>query len=182
MLFIPEGDPMPMKIENPVKSQGETETAILASGCFWGTEYHLQRMPGVISTTVGYTGGTVKNPSYKEVCTGRTGHAEAVKVVFDPSKVSFREIAKMYFETHDPTQVNRQGPDVGTQYRSEIFYLNQDQRNVAEELIGVLESKGLDVATGITPASKFYKAENYHQDYYKNNGKSPYCHIYTRRF
>lgn len=182
MLFIPEGDPIPMKIENPVKSQGETETAILASGCFWGTEYHLQRMPGVISTTVGYTGGTVKNPSYKEVCTGRTGHAEAVKVVFDPSKVSYREIAKMYFETHDPTQVNRQGPDVGTQYRSEIFYLNQDQRKIAEELIEVLESKGLDVATGITPASKFYKAENYHQDYYKNNGKSPYCHIYTRRF
>jgi peptide methionine sulfoxide reductase msrA/msrB len=184
MKFIPEGDPLPMKIANPVKSQSqsETETAILASGCFWGTEYHLQQMPGVISTTVGYTGGTVKNPSYKEVCTGRTGHAEAVKVVFDPSKVSYREIAKMYFETHDPTQENRQGPDVGTQYRSEIFYLNSNQRKVAEELIGVLESKGLDVATGISPASEFYEAENYHQDYYKHNGETPYCHIYTRRF
>ena len=178
MVFIPEGDPLPMKIE----SSGGTETAYLASGCFWGTEYHLQKMPGVLSTTVGYTGGTVKNPSYKEVCTGRTGHAEAAKVVFDPSKVSYREIVKMYFETHDPTQVDRQGPDIGTQYRSEIFYLNENQRKVAEELIGVLESKGLDVATGITPASEFYEAENYHQDYYKHNGKTPYCHIYTRRF
>ena len=178
MVFIPEGDPLPMKVE----SYNRTETAYLATGCFWGTEYHLQKMPGVISTTVGYTGGTVKNPSYKEVCTGRTGHAEAVKVVFDPSKVSYREIAKMYFETHDPTQVDRQGPDVGTQYRSEIFYLNKNQRKVAKELVGILEGKGLDVATGITPASEFYEAENYHQDYYKNNGHTPYCHIYTRRF
>ena len=184
MVFMPEGDPLPMKIESYKKaeSQSGTETAYLASGCFWGTEYHLQKMPGVISTTVGYTGGTVKNPSYKEVCTGRTGHAEAVKVVFDPSKVSYREIAKMYFETHDPTQVDRQGPDVGTQYRSEIFYVNKNQRKVAKELVGILEGKGLDVATGITPASEFYEAENYHQDYYKNNGHTPYCHIYTRRF
>jgi peptide methionine sulfoxide reductase msrA/msrB len=184
MVFIPEGDPLPMKVESYHKNENQsgTETAYLASGCFWGTEYHLQKMPGVISTTVGYTGGRVKNPSYKEVCTGRTGHAEAVKVVFDPSKVSYREIAEMYFETHDPTQVNRQGPDVGTQYRSEIFYVNNNQRKVAEELVGILKGKGLDVATGITPASEFYEAENYHQDYYKNNGQTPYCHIYTRRF
>lgn len=184
MLFIPEGQPLPMKIVNPLKSQrtGSTETAILASGCFWGTEYHLQKMPGVISTTVGYTGGTVKNPSYKEVCTGRTGHAEAVKVVFNPARITYREIAKMYFETHDPTQVNRQGPDIGTQYRSEIFYLNDNQRHVAEELIGILENKGLDVATRVSPASAFYDAEDYHQDYYKHNGNTPYCHIYTQRF
>jgi peptide methionine sulfoxide reductase msrA/msrB len=184
MVFIPEGDPVPMKIESYDKneSQSGTETAYFASGCFWGTEYHLQKMPGVLSTTVGYTGGTVKNPSYKEVSTGRTGHAETVKVVFDPSKVTYREITKMYFETHDPTQVDRQGPDVGTQYRSEIFYLNKNQRKVAEELVGILESKGLQVATRITPASEFYDAENYHQDYYKHNGKTPYCHIYTRRF
>ena len=176
MLFIPEGKPLPMKIVNPLKSQGPggTETAILASGCFWGTEYHLQMMPGVISTTVGYTGGTVKNPSYREVCTGRTGHAEAVKVVFDPSKVSYRDIAKMYFETHDPTQVNRQGPDIGTQYRSEIFYANENQRLVAEELIGVLENKGLNVATRVSPAEEFYVAEDYHQDYYKHKGSTPF--------
>jgi peptide methionine sulfoxide reductase msrA/msrB len=178
MVFVPKGDPLPMKIE----SYDGTETAYLASGCFWGTEYHLQQIPGVISTSVGYTGGTVKNPSYKEVCTGRTGHAETVKVVFDPSVVTYREIAKMYFETHDPTQVNRQGPDIGKQYRSEIFYTNENQRMVAAELIQMLESKGLDVATAITPASEFYKAENYHQDYYKHKGGTPYCHIYTRRF
>jgi len=178
MVFIPKVDPLPMKIE----TYERTETAYLASGCFWGTEYHLQKMPGVLSTTVGYTGGTAKNPSYKEVCTGRTGHAEAVKVIFDPSKVTYRELAKMFFETHDPTQVDRQGPDVGTQYRSEIFYLNKKQRKVAEELIGILEGKGLNVATGITPASAFFEAENYHQDYYKNNGHTPYCHIYTSRF
>jgi len=184
MVFIPEGDPLPMKIESYDKntSRKGTETAYFASGCFWGTEYYLQQIPGVISTTVGYTGGTVKNPSYKEVCTGRTGHAETVKVVFDPAKVSYRELAKMYFETHDPTQVNRQGPDIGTQYRSEIFYLNENQHKVAEELVGILEGKGLDVATRITPASEFYDAENYHQDYYKHNGRTPYCHIYTRRF
>ena len=178
MLFIPEGDPLPLKIE----SYDRTETAYFASGCFWGTEYHLQQIPGVLLTTVGYTGGTVKNPGYKEVSTGRTGHAETVKVVFDPSKVIYRTIAKMYFETHDPTQVDRQGPDIGTQYRSEIFYMNKNQRRVAEELVGILESKGLDVATGITPASEFYEAENYHQDYYKHKGSTPYCHIYTRRF
>ena len=178
MLFIPEGDPLPLMIE----SYNRTETAYFASGCFWGTEYHLQQIPGVLSTTVGYTGGTVKNPDYKEVSTGRTGHAETVKVVFDPSKVTYRTIAKMYFETHDPTQVDRQGPDIGTQYRSEIFYMNKNQRKVAEELVGILEGKGLDVATGITPASEFYEAENYHQDYYKHNGSTPYCHIYTRRF
>jgi peptide methionine sulfoxide reductase msrA/msrB len=183
MVFIPEGDPLPMKIESYDKNTSRgTETAYFASGCFWGTEYYLQQIPGVLSTTVGFTGGTVKNPSYKEVCTGRTGHAETVKVIFDPAKVSYREIAKMYFETHDPTQVNRQGPDIGTQYRSEIFYLNENQRKVAAELVGILESKGLDVATRITPASEFYEAENYHQDYYKHNGKTPYCHIYTRRF
>jgi peptide methionine sulfoxide reductase msrA/msrB len=184
MVFIPKGDPLPMKIESYDKSTSRsgTETAYFASGCFWGTEYYLQQIPGVLSTTVGFTGGTVKNPSYKEVCTGRTGHAETVKVVFDPAKVSYREIAEMYFETHDPTQVNRQGPDIGTQYRSEIFYLNENQHKVAEELVGILESKGLDVATRITPASEFYEAENYHQDYYKHNGKTPYCHIYTRRF
>jgi peptide methionine sulfoxide reductase msrA/msrB len=184
MLFIPEGDPLPVKIEsyNKIESQGGTETAYFASGCFWGTEYHLQQIPGVLSTTVGYTGGTVKNPGYKEVSAGRTGHAETVKVVFDPSKVTYRTIAKMYFETHDPTQVDRQGPDIGTQYRSEIFYMNKNQRKVAEELVGILESKGLDVATGITPASEFYEAENYHQDYYKHKGSTPYCHIYTRRF
>jgi len=178
MVFIPKEDPLPVKIA----ANSKTETAYLASGCFWGTEYHLQKMQGVISTTVGYTGGTVKNPDYKQVCTGRTGHAEAVKVVFDPSSVSYRTIVKMYFETHDPGQVNRQGPDIGTQYRSEIFYTNESQREVAEELVKILKGKGHEVVTRITPASEFYEAENYHQDYYLHNGSTPYCHIYTQKF
>ncbi len=178
MMFIPAGEPLPPIIVGSDK----TETAYFASGCFWGTEYHLQKIPGVVSTTVGFMGGSVKNPSYEQVCTGTTGHAETVKVVFDPSKVSYRTIAKMYFETHDPTQVNRQGPDIGNQYRSEIFYTNENQRQVANELIQLLENKDFDVATRITPASDFYEAESYHQDYYKHKGSTPYCHIYTPRF
>ena len=158
------------------------ETAIFASGCFWGTEYHFERAKGVISTRVGFTGGTVRNPAYREVCTGRTGHAEAVKVVYDPDKTDFRTLAKLFFETHDPTELDRQGPDVGTQYRSEVFYLNENQKTVTEELIAELRSTGLDVVTRVTPAQEFFDAEDYHQHYYANNGQSPYCHIYTRRF
>lgn len=166
----------------PMINENKTERAIFASGCFWGTEYHLAKVDGVISATVGYTGGTKDDPTYKEVCTGTTGHAEATEVIYDPSKVSYEELAKLFFETHDPSQVNRQGPDIGTQYRSGIFYLNDEQKKVAEKLITTLESKGLDVATELTEASTFWKAEDYHQDYYDNKGSTPYCHIYTKRF
>jgi peptide methionine sulfoxide reductase msrA/msrB len=159
-----------------------TETAIFASGCFWGVQYHFNRADGVISTKVGYIGGQVMNPTYKQVCSGTTGHAEAIEVVFDPSQVSYRELAVLFFETHDPTQVNHQGPDFGTQYRTEIFYLSDEQKAVAEELIGILTGKGLAVATKVTPAETFWSAEDYHQDYYAKTGKSPYCHIYTKRF
>ncbi|MHC4323881.1 MAG: bifunctional methionine sulfoxide reductase B/A protein [Planctomycetota bacterium] len=162
--------------------EAKTERAILASGCFWGTEYHLQKVPGVISTTVGYTGGHVENPTYKQVCTDKTGHAEAVEVVYDPSKTSYEKLARLYFETHDFTQLNRQGPDIGTQYRSEIFYLDEKQRNTAGKLIDTLKKKGFDVKTEVTKADKFWPAENYHQDYYQNNGKTPYCHIYRKIF
>ncbi len=158
------------------------ERAIFASGCFWGTEYHLSKVDGVISTTVGYTGGTKDNPTYKEVCTGNTGHAEATEVIYDPLKVSYEELAKLFFETHDPSQVNRQGPDIGTQYRSGIFYLNDEQKEVAEKLITTLNDKGIDVATEITKASAFWSAEDYHQDYYDIKESTPYCHIYTKRF
>ncbi|HUT57642.1 MAG TPA: bifunctional methionine sulfoxide reductase B/A protein [Phycisphaerae bacterium] len=156
--------------------------AIFASGCFWGTEYFLQRAPGVLETTVGFTGGHTENPSYREVCTGETGHAEAVEVVFDPGKTSYEALARLYFETHDFTQVNRQGPDVGTQYRTEIFYLDDEQKKTAETLIGVLRNKGRKVATKVTPAGKFWPAEDYHQDYYNQNGKKPYCHFYRKAF
>jgi len=163
-------------------SQKKTERAIFASGCFWGTEYHLQRAEGVLSTTVGYTGGHVENPTYKQVCTDRTGHAEAVEVVYDPTKTSYEKLAKLFFETHDFTQLNRQGPDVGKQYRSAIFYLNDEQKATAEKLVGVLRAKGFDVKTEITPASKFWPGEDYHQDYYNKTRKTPYCHVYRRIF
>ncbi len=159
-----------------------TERAIFASGCFWGTEYYLQQAPGVISTTVGYTGGRIENPTYKQVCTDKTGHAEAVEVIYDPSKTSYEQLAKLFFETHDFTQLNRQGPDVGKQYRSAIFYLDEKQKETALMLVGILKSKGFAVKTEITPAGKFWPAELYHQDYYKNNGKTPYCHIYRKIF
>jgi len=167
--------------EQPAQ-ENKTERAIFASGCFWGTEYHLQKIPGVISTTVGYTGGHVDNPTYKQVCTDRTGHAEAVEVIYDPSKTSYEQLAKMFFETHDFTQLNRQGPDIGKQYRSEVFYLNDEQKKISTELIRTLRKKGFNVKTKVTQAGKFWPAENYHQDYYKNNGKTPYCHIYRKIF
>ena len=160
----------------------QANTAIFASGCFWGTEYHLQQAPGVISTTAGYTGGKLDNPTYQQVCTDRTGHAEAVEVVFDPSKTDFEKLAKLYFETHDFTQLNRQGPDVGKQYRSAIFYMNQQQRQVAERLIQQLKKKGFVVKTQLVTAAKFWPAEKYHQDYYKKAGKTPYCHTYKKIF
>jgi len=166
----------------PDSEKPKTARAIFASGCFWGTEYQMQRADGVISTSVGYTGGHVKSPTYKQVCTGRTGHAEAVEVVYDPAKISYEELAILFFETHDPTQVNRQGPDIGEQYRSEIFYLDEAQKATAQKLIKILEDKGLDVATAVTPASTFFPAEDYHQDYYDKKGGTPYCHWYTKRF
>lgn len=156
--------------------------AIFASGCFWGTEYHLKRARGVLRTTSGYIGGHVERPTYRQVCTGATGHAEAVEVVYDPSVTDFETLARLFFETHDPTQVDRQGPDIGTQYRSGIFYVDEDQRRIAEDLVGRLVAKGYDVATEITPATTFWPAEAYHQDYYTQTGRLPYCHVYRPLF
>lgn len=161
---------------------GRYGTAVFAGGCFWGVEYFLQKAPGVISVTSGFMGGHVKNPSYREVCTGNTGHAEAVKVIYDPDKTSYETLLKLFLEIHDPTQVGGQGPDLGDQYRSEIFFMNDEQKLIAEKNIGILKSKGLKVATAITKASEFWDAEGYHQDYYFKNGKVPYCHGYTKRF
>lgn len=163
-------------------AKAKTERAIFASGCFWGTEYHMQRVPGVLATTVGYIGGHVDNPTYKQVCTDRTGHAEAVEVVYDPARTCYETLARLFFETHDFTQLNRQGPDIGRQYRSGVFYLNDEQKQIAENLVQVLRQKGYDVKTEITPASTFWPAEDYHQDYYNKTQKTPYCHIYRRIF
>jgi peptide methionine sulfoxide reductase msrA/msrB len=161
----------------PATKHQQTETAIFASGCFWGTEYYLKKAKGVKSTTVGYIGGHVKNPTYEQVCTGTTGHAEAVEVVFDPSVTNYEELTRLFFETHDFTEVNRQGPDIGEQYRSVIFYTDEKQKQIAEKLIGELKDKGYKVATKLEKAGEFYTAEKYHQDYYFKTGGTPYCHI-----
>ncbi len=159
----------------------KTQTAIFAGGCFWGIEDGMRGMKGVISTESGYIGGQTDNPTYEEVKTGKTGHAEAVRVVFDPREISYEELARRFFEIHDPTQVDRQGPDVGNQYRSEIFYLSPQQKEIAESLIDILQKRGYRVVTRLTPAEKFYRAEEYHQQYVEKSGHSP-CSYYTKRF
>lgn len=161
---------------------GNMNTAIFASGCFWGTEFYFEKAPGVLSTTVGYIGGHKENPTYKEVCTGTTGHAEAVKVVYDPQLTDYETLAKLFFETHDPTHINRQGPDIGEQYRTEVFYTTPQQKEIAEKLIKQLEAKGMKIATKVTAATLFWEAEAYHQNYYTKKNGTPYCHIYTKRF
>ncbi|HUU04242.1 MAG TPA: bifunctional methionine sulfoxide reductase B/A protein [Patescibacteria group bacterium] len=160
----------------------KTETAIFASGYFWGTQYTLQQAKGVLTTAVGFSGGRTSRPTYEEVSSGASGHAEAVQVVYDPAVISYEELAKLFFETHDFTQVDRQGPDIGTQYRSEIFYQDEGQRQTAEKLTEILKSKGFKVATRITRAGPFWPAENYHQNYYQKNGSQPYCHVYRKIF
>lgn len=184
MKFISKEELNEMKVQddNQKEINVKQDTAIFASGCFWGTEYFFERAEGVISTEVGYIGGHKDNPTYKEVCTGKTGHAEATRVIFDPSKTSYEEMCKLFFETHDPTQMNRQGPDIGTQYRTGVFYKNDEQKEIAEKLKRKLEDKGMDVATEITEATTFWEAEDYHQQYYTNKGSTPYCHSYTKRF
>ncbi len=159
-----------------------TQKAIFAGGCFWGVEYHFKKIEGVRSVTSGYTGGVIDHPTYKQVCSGKSGHAEAVEVEFDPALVSYETLAKLFFEIHDPAQLNRQGPDIGTQYRSAIFYLDEEQQRVAEKLVAELKSKGYQVVTTVEKAEKFWDAEAYHQDYYEKTGHQPYCHIYQKRF
>ena len=176
-------DFVPASSEVTTQAAGDaTARAYFAGGCFWGVEHLLQQEDGVISVVSGYMGGDVDNPTYEQVCSGKTGHAETVEVSYDPSKVDFETLAKLFFEIHDPTQVNRQGPDRGNQYRSAVFYVNEEQRKVTEKLIGLLENKGYDIATEVAEAGPFWKAELYHQDYYENTGKQPYCHAYTKRF
>jgi peptide methionine sulfoxide reductase msrA/msrB len=158
------------------------EEAYFAGGCFWGVEALLEEAPGVNRVESGYMGGTKRNPGYREVTTGRTGHAEVVRVLYNPEKTPFETLAKLFFEIHDPTQVNRQGPDIGNQYRSAVFYGNETQKEVTEKLIGILRAKGFSIATTVEPAQEFWPAEDYHQDYYKRTGKAPYCHSYEPRF
>ena len=166
----------------PVEAPPKTDTAIFAGGCFWGVEYYMKKIRGVISTEVGYTGGKTEKPTYKEVCAGNTGHYEAIEIVFNPLQTSYEEVAKMFFETHDPTEWNHQGPDWGEQYRSAVFYRNEAQKSIALKLINLLKEKGFKVVTEVIPAKTFWKAEDYHQDYYDHKGTVPYCHGYVKRF
>ncbi|MDP4277495.1 MAG: bifunctional methionine sulfoxide reductase B/A protein, partial [Bacteroidota bacterium] len=160
----------------------QAETAIFAGGCFWGVEHLMKKAPGVLSVTCGYIGGTKDHPTYQDVCSHKTGHAEAVEIRFDPGKTTFEALAKLFFEIHDPEQQDGQGPDIGPQYRSEIFYTTPDQKQIAERLIDELKTKGYRVVTHVTPATTFWEAESYHQDYYEQKGTEPYCHVYTKRF
>ncbi|MBD3385674.1 peptide-methionine (S)-S-oxide reductase MsrA, partial [candidate division KSB1 bacterium] len=158
------------------------ESAYFAGGCFWGVEYYFQKADGVISTDVGYMGGDSQNPTYEEVCSGETGHVETIKVVYDPNKTDFETMAKLFFEIHDPTQVDRQGPDIGEQYRSVVFYTDEEQKQITKKLVAILQEKGYNIATGIEKADTFWPAEDYHQEYYEKKGSKPYCHFKTDRF
>jgi peptide methionine sulfoxide reductase msrA/msrB len=160
----------------------KTEKAYFAGGCFWGTEHLFKTLNGVISTRVGYMGGHKANPSYQDVCNGDTGHAEAVEVEYDSEKTDFEKVARFFFEIHDPTQIDRQGPDIGQQYRSVVFFVDDNQMRIAEKLIKILSDKGYKVATKLVKADTFWEAEAYHQDYYDVTGKAPYCHFYQKRF
>ncbi len=155
------------------------ELATFGAGCFWGVEETFRRMPGVVETAVGYLGGTLENPSYKDVCTDTTGHAEVVQVTFDPEKISYDKLVNAFWQLHDPTQVNRQGPDYGSQYRTAIFTHSPEQAETARASKDRLQASGKfkrPIATEITPASTFWKAEDYHQQYLAKRGKSN-CHI-----
>lgn len=160
----------------------KSDKAIFACGCFWGAQYQFEHVEGVICSTVGYTGGWKEHPTYPEVRSHATGHAEAVLVEFDPDRVSYTDLCKFFFEIHDPAQTDGQGPDIGPQYRSEIFYFNEKQREQAQAVIDLLREKGYEVHTRLTPATTFWPAEAYHQHYYDKTGGEPYCHIRVHKF
>ena len=169
-----------IKIEKPIDKN--LKAAYFAGGCFWGVEHHFEKKKGVKDAISGYMGGWVKNPGYYDVVKGKTGHVETVKVVYDPKVVTFEELTKLFFEIHDPEQKDGQGPDIGSQYLSEIFYHNEEEKNTAQRVIDILTKKGYDVATSLVEVSPFYIAEGFHQDYYARTGKTPYCHIYKKIF
>lgn len=171
-----------LKFETIDKSCKEHSVAYFAAGCFWGVEYHFQNLKGVYMATSGYMGGHTENPNYNSICSGDTGHLEAVRVDFDKCQISFKELAKQFFEIHDFTQTDGQGPDIGSQYLSAIFYVDEMQKNDSIVLIDELEDMDYKIATSLYEVSKFYDAEEYHQNYYKKTGKTPYCHMYRKVF
>ena len=160
-----------------------SQAAYFATGCFWGAERRFWQLEGVIQTSVGYMGGNKSDPTYKEVCTGQTGHAEVCQITYNANIVSFEELLEVFWKTHDPTTLNRQGGDVGTQYRSAVFYHNATQKEIAEEIKNSLSKSGAynaPIVTTFEPLSVFYKAENYHQDYFNLNGSNPYCQMVVK--
>jgi peptide methionine sulfoxide reductase msrA/msrB len=160
----------------------DTEEAIVAGGCFWGVEHYMRQIPGVLLVESGYTGGHIVNPCYNQVCQGNTGHYEAVRVVFDKARTNYHQVLKRFFEIHDPTQKKGQGPDLGQQYQSALFLYNEEQRQVAHEIIEQLLKNGYAVATRLLPVQSFWPAEDYHQEYYFKHQKVPYCHRPVKRF
>jgi peptide methionine sulfoxide reductase msrA/msrB len=168
MIFVPAG-------------QWPLDRALFAGGCFWGVEHAFRDVPGVIAVRSGYAGGQTVRPTYKQVCTGRTGHAETVEILFDPAKVSYEALARRFFNLHDPTQKNYQGPDVGTQYRSAVFFTTPPQKETAEKLITLLRQRGYNIVTEVTAAETFWPAEEYHQDYLNKHPERP-CHVPADRF
>ncbi len=161
----------------------KTETATFGNGCFWCTEAVFQLLDGVISVKSGYSGGDMANPDYKTVCTGITGHAECLEIVYDPARLSFADLLEVFWKTHDPTTLNRQGNDVGSQYRSVVFYHNEEQKTQAQQYMEQLDKSGVfsnPIVTTLEPYTKFYPAENYHDNYYKQNGIAPYCQFVVK--
>jgi len=153
------------------------EKATFAAGCFWGVEAYFRSVPGVVDAVCGYTGGHTENPTYRDVCTDKTGHAEAVEVTYDPAKVSYAALADAFFRGHDPTTVNRQGPDAGTQYRSAIFCRTPDEARIAREKIAALKAAGVAAVTEVVPAGRFWRAEDYHQRYFEKHPDAAACHV-----
>jgi len=160
----------------------ETKKAYFAGGCFWGVEYYFNKTDGVVDALSGFMGGHTLNPTYQDICYKDTGHLEVVEVSYNPELISYENLAKLFFEIHDPTQTNGQGPDIGPQYLSAVFVSNEEEKEIIENLIKILENNGLHVATKILEKQEFYVAEDYHQYYYQKTGKTPYCHSYTKRF
>jgi peptide-methionine (S)-S-oxide reductase len=170
----------PLPNSETIMKDRNTETITLGAGCFWCVEAVFQQLKGVYSVESGYSGGQVKNPSYKEVCAGTTGHAEVCQITYDPGEISFQDLLEVYWKTHDPTTLNRQGGDVGTQYRSVIFYHTEEQRQVAEDMKARLNNARIwndPIVTEIAPFTIFYMAEDYHQEYYFQNSSQPYCNL-----
>lgn len=180
--YITHYNTLPSALHHLKEPTMKQEKAIFACGCLWGAQHQFERAHGVLRSTVGYIGGHKDHPTYPEVKSHTTGHAEATLVEFDAEETSFTELCKLFFEIHDPAQTDGQGPDIGPQYRSEIFYLDENQEQEAQAVIDLLRSKGHEVNTRLTPASTFWPAEDYHQHYYDKTGGEPYCHIRIRKF